>query len=257
MQESYHPKKYWSNVAERIDQRSDSSIAGDDSPFYRYKRMEFVKLLDQIRFENQQVLEIGPGPGANLMHIYKKNPSSLTGVDISKKMISIAKKRLEGMDISLVETDGESLPFNSESFDVVFSATVLQHNTEEVMMQKMLSEMCRVSRSKVCLFERIEKKLKGDHLCAGRTVETYASICEESGFNLVEKKFIQIEVSHWVSGAIRKGLNSKARREGEHLNALSIALQKISLPVTSLLDHLVKTERDLGMLVFERTNKGK
>jgi len=255
MQESYHPKKYWSDVAERIDQRTDTSIAGDDSPFYRYKRKEFLKLLDQLDFENQKILEIGPGPGANLLHIYAKNPSSLTGVDISKKMISIAGKRLKNMDISLEETDGESLPFDSESFDIVFSATVLQHNTDEEMMRKMLLEMCRVSRLKVCLFERIEKKQKGDHLCAGRTVDSYASICEAAGFKLIVKKFIQIEVSHWVSGTIRKGLNAEDRKEGEKLNTLSKALQKMSLPVTSLLDPLVKTERDLGMLIFERIKK--
>ena len=45
----YKPEKYWSQVAERIEDReSNNVIAGDDEPFYRYKRAEFLKLLSEI-----------------------------------------------------------------------------------------------------------------------------------------------------------------------------------------------------------------
>ena len=43
----YHPEKYWSEVGERIESREDAHnvIAGDDEPFYRYKREKFLGLL--------------------------------------------------------------------------------------------------------------------------------------------------------------------------------------------------------------------
>ena len=44
--EKYHPEPYWSEVADRIAERGDKNvIAGDDEPYYRYKRAEFLEML--------------------------------------------------------------------------------------------------------------------------------------------------------------------------------------------------------------------
>ena len=78
MSNSYHPEKYWSEVSELIKQRNDDNvIAGDDEPYYRYKRNRFLEILSTIDFNNKNVLEVGCGPGGNLIEVLKKNPKNL------------------------------------------------------------------------------------------------------------------------------------------------------------------------------------
>jgi len=251
--EKYHPEKYWSQVGQRIEERENGKniIAGDDEPYYRYKRKEFLKLLNEYGFENKSVLEIGHGPGGNLIEIHKHKPKRLSGVDISEQMVKLAKNKIPA-GIEVQKINGTELPFADEEFEIVFTATVLQHNTDEKMLKKIMKELSRVSKDKVLLFERIENSIKGDDLCLGRPVEYYASIMNDYGFKLKSTKFINIRSSYYVSGAIRKGLNSKSRKEGEHLNKTSEILQKISLPLTGIADKLFKSDKDIGRLEFER-----
>jgi len=253
LEKKYNPEEYWSEIGSRIGGREDKNIiAGDDSPFYRYKRKEFLKLLHEVPFQNCKVLEIGGGPGGNLLEVMKHKPTQLHDADISAEMLALAKKNTAGHDISFTKTNGTQLPFDDESFDIVFSATVLQHNTDPDMMKALLKEMCRVSTDKVIIFERIEKRLKGDDLCMGRPIEYYAKVPLANGFNLDDSKFINIQASYLVSGAARKLLNPPSREEGQKLSALAKIVQSISLPITSVLDKVFPAKRDLARLTFVR-----
>ncbi len=248
----YHPEPYWSGVAKRIKSREgENVIAGDDEPFYRYKRKQFLKMLHAVDFTGKSILEIGSGPGGNLKEIWTKKPSRLTGADISAEMISLAKSHLNS-NIELVKIDGTSLPFQDQEFDYVFTATVLQHNTKEEMLKKIMAELCRVSKEKIFLFERIEPKIKGDDLCYGRPVEYYEEICNQHGFELQSKSFINIRVSYFISGIIRKIFGKKRRIEGEPYRKSVIILQKITLPVTKLLDKVFVSKKDVARLEFKR-----
>ena len=230
---TYNPETYWSEVAERIQERGDGNVvAGDDSPYYRYKRERFLAMLNGVVFSNKKVMEIGHGPGGNLAEVLKHKPKGLTGVDISDNMIALAKENLNSDKVSFYKTDGVTIGYPDQSLDVVFSATVLQHNSDEEMMKAMFREMHRVSSDKVIIFERIEKTLKGDELCVGRPVQYYEDIAKECGFKLKEASFINIQVSYLVCGVIRKVFNPGSRIEGEQLNGFSVFLQKDTLPIT-------------------------
>ncbi len=248
----YHPEEYWSEVARRIKSRQGKNvIAGDDEPFYRYKRKKFLQLLNSVDFKNKSVLEIGCGPGGNLQEIWKQSPKRLAGADISEEMIGLSRNKLPN-EIELVKIDGTTLPFKNKEFDYVFTATVLQHNTDEEMMKKILTEVCRVSKEKVFLFERIEKKIIGDELCVGRPVAFYESICNNNGFKLLDTKFINIRVSYVVCGIIRKVLSPKSRKEGEPLSKFATFLQQIKIPFTIQLDKIFKSKTDVAKLEFMR-----
>ena len=248
----YHPEPYWSDVAKRIKARKGKNvIAGDDEPFYRYKRERFLDLLNEVDFAGKTVLEIGSGPGGNLKALLSKSPKSLTGVDISPDMVELAKSNLPP-EVNIIKVNGTQLPFDDQSFDYVFTATVLQHNTDEVMLKQLMAELCRVAKEKVFLFERIEDTIMGDELCYGRPVSYYAGICKQHGFELASSKWINIRTSYYVSGAIRKGLNPKTRVEGEPLNGISNFLQNITLPITRQLDKVFTSQKDVARLEFRR-----
>ena len=250
--QDYHPEDYWSEVGKRIAERETGNvIAGDDEPYYRYKRNRFLEMFHAIPFKGKSVLEIGNGPGGNLIEVWKHQPSRLTGVDISAEMVALAKKNVpEGIEI--IKINGTELPFADQTFDIVFTSTVLQHNTDEKMLYQIIEELCRVSKDKVYLFERIEKEITGDELCLGRPVSYYANIMIENDFKLIREEFINIRSSYYVSGAIRKGLNPTTRKEGEPLNKLSLYLQNLTLPITKQLDKIFTSKKDIAKLTFER-----
>ncbi len=257
MAKKYHPEEYWTEVGERIASRNDENvIAGDDEPYYRYKRKNFLKMLRSVDFNGKSVLEIGCGPGGNLIEVIVQKPASLAGADISQQMVELARKNVpRESGIEIIKINGTSLPFDDRSFDIVFTATVLQHNTDEEMLKKIMAEISRVSAGEVYLFERIENTVKGDDLCLGRPVKYYSGIMQESGFVLASKEFINIRTSYFVCGAIRKGLNPKDRQEGEPLSRLSTFLQRITLPVTGVFDKLIRSDKDIAKLHYVRDQR--
>lgn len=250
----YHPEPYWSAVADRIKNRGNNNvIAGDDEPFYRYKRARFLAMLNSVDFKNKSVLEIGHGPGGNLLEIKKKSPSRLTGVDISDAMIVLATENTNN-EVELVKINGTQLPFEDKEFDIVFSATVLQHNSDDEMMRALLAEMCRVSSNEVFLFEKVDSKIVGDDLCYARPVEYYHKLVQEKGFKLDNTRYINIRSSYYVCGAIRKIFNKSSRTEGEPLSTFSIWLQIITLPITKILDRIFTSKKDVTKMGFRRNS---
>jgi ubiquinone/menaquinone biosynthesis C-methylase UbiE len=248
---SYHPEPYWSEVAKRIAGRKGRSvIAGDDEPYYRYKRERFLELLHSVDFYSKKVLELGPGPGGNLSEVLKQNPVELHGADISQDMIDLATRHLTDPRVHLTKIDGQNLPFENGAFDIVFTATVLQHNTDEDMLRHILSEICRVSKDQVVLFEMVAPQVTGDELCMSRPPSFYAKICREHGFQLKEVQHINIYASYLLAGFTRKVLNPSSRKEGEPLTAFSRTIQRLGLPFTKQLDKVFKVRRDVAKLGF-------
>lgn len=255
MNQTYNPETYWDKVAENIASRNDLNIiAGDDEPYYRYKRKLFLELMDTIDFSQKDVLEIGSGPGGNLVYLLSKECKSITGVDISNQMVELSRKLIEGQGIQIIKTNGRDLPFEKNSFDITFTSTVLQHNTDENQLKEIVREICRVSGKEVILFERIENKLKGHERNLGRPVRYYADLFNDYGFILKQTKSLQIQVSYYACGLIRKAFNLKSRKEGEPLSKTSIVLEKLILPLTMFLDKFTPSSRDLSLLKFERKN---
>src|SRR5690606_28670634 len=146
MKQKYHPEEYWTTVAKRIKSRENGKnvIAGDDEPYYRYKRVRFLKLLHSIDFSNKSVLEVGCGPGGNLLDILQHTPLNRVGIDISNEMVASAKDK-RPVEAYIIKISGTKLPFEDNPCDTVFTGTVLQHSTDERMLQDIMAEKCRVS----------------------------------------------------------------------------------------------------------------
>ncbi|MBI5858957.1 MAG: class I SAM-dependent methyltransferase [Sphingobacteriales bacterium] len=250
------PEPYWDAIAERVKKRSSHSLlAGDEGPFYEYKRANFLKLLHSIEFENKTVLEVGSGPGSNLVEVYALDPKELFGVDISTKMIEISKNVIGKRKINLFKIDGRHLPFPDRKFDLSFTSTVLQHITDEKMLVELTANLCRVTQTDIYLFERVKKRKIKNESNTGRTIQEYETLFKSNFFYLTETRFLFTGISGFVCGGVRWLFNRCNRKEGEPETRFSVFLQRFALWFTKWMDKVFKAKGDLAMLHFTtRTN---
>jgi SAM-dependent methyltransferase len=249
---TYNPRTYWTNIAERIHERSPHNfIAGDDSPLGRYKRSLFLENFRTIDFVNKSVLEVGCGPGGNLDVVKNATPKRLVGCDISEKMIELARENIQGVELFII--DGSTLPFEDKTIDITFTVTVLHHNFE--MLEGLLKDICRVTSEKIILFEDTANKLTTKESYIRRPISHYQSIIEKHGFKLTQIYYINDFCSYWAARIISKAVNSH-RKEGEPLVPVEISCQKLCLPIAKLGDKLFKSKQGLTKIVFETDTSG-
>lgn len=111
---------------------------------YRYEKEPHILInLDRIDFKNKKVLEIGLGQGADGEQIVRRG-GIYTGVDLTEESVKRTKMRFALRDLPSEEiTQGSALrlPFDDNSFDIVFSHGVLHHIPE---IEKAQREIRRV-----------------------------------------------------------------------------------------------------------------
>jgi ubiquinone/menaquinone biosynthesis C-methylase UbiE len=90
-----------------------------------------------------QVLDVGCGTGTGLLP-YLQAGCRVSGVDVSAAMLAKATERL-GQRADLHHTDGRSLPFSSDHFDLVMTTMVL-HEVPSAERRGFLMEMGRVAK---------------------------------------------------------------------------------------------------------------
>jgi ubiquinone/menaquinone biosynthesis C-methylase UbiE len=93
----------------------------------------------------RDVLEVGVGMGADHVEWARSRPRRLAGVDLTPRAIEWTQRRLAvaGLTSELRTADAEHLPFDDESFDVVYSWGVLHHTPDTAAA---LREVHRVLR---------------------------------------------------------------------------------------------------------------
>lgn len=90
-----------------------------------------------------KVLDVGCGPGILLSRLAPTG-SQLFGVDCCPEMITEAKRRTAGTGVELMLGTAENLPFEDQTFDVVFALGVLEY-LDDLMTG--LREIERVAKS--------------------------------------------------------------------------------------------------------------
>ena len=103
-----------------------------------------LEVMEFAGHKDQDLLEIGAGIGTDLSQ-FARNGARVTDLDLSAGHMAHAKENFElrGLNARFVHHDAERLPFDDNSFDVVYSNGVLHHtpNTRQVV-----SEIKRVLR---------------------------------------------------------------------------------------------------------------
>lgn len=94
---------------------------------------------------NGKVLEIAPGPGYFCMELARLGSYQITGLDISKSFVEIARKNAAeaGLNIDFREGNASALPFADNTFDFIFCQAAFKNFSQPVMA---IAEMYRVLR---------------------------------------------------------------------------------------------------------------
>lgn len=251
-------ESYWSKVAQRIKARDKNAfVAGDDTPYFRYKRAKFLKrFLDAIDCTSRIILELGCGPGGNLLYIAQtQSPEKLIGVDISQPMIDLAAENLGSCAVAtqLLKSDGVVLPVPDQSVDTSFTSTVLHHNTDGDTFKGLVRELCRVTRTSVIVMENTgHEGVSGSGSYIARRVDVYESVFAEHGFRLSDCAYLNTKVSRYGHAFIDRIFPPGKHDEGAPFRRLPQLLVTAFLPVTRILDRCFADKYDMTKMVFLR-----
>ena len=89
---------------------------------------EYAHIADYFDTPLSSLLDIGCGTGLELASIYRKFPNvQITGIDLSKEMMSKLKEKYSDKNIDLILADYFEYPFEQEKYDAALSFETLHH----------------------------------------------------------------------------------------------------------------------------------
>ncbi|WP_129715251.1 bifunctional 2-polyprenyl-6-hydroxyphenol methylase/3-demethylubiquinol 3-O-methyltransferase UbiG [Pedobacter sp. SYP-B3415] len=80
--------------------------------------------------KGKSVLDLGCGYGWHCIYAAEQGASRVVGIDLSEKMIAVAKSKSKDLPITYIQTAIEDFDRESSSFDVVFSSLALHYLPE-------------------------------------------------------------------------------------------------------------------------------
>lgn len=125
--------------------------------FYQKQKQRYREIVRHAARElnlvgNESILDVGCGTGA-LCSVLHEAGFSVTGVDPAQNMLAVAKRQPENEDIRFLQADAlEQLPFADKSFDLSI-ASYVAHGLQKSERMKLYSEMRRITKEKVILFD--------------------------------------------------------------------------------------------------------
>ena len=117
-----------------------------DTQYSEEQEAKITTIKQNLRLKaNSTVLDLGCGTGLLIKHFVDKT-KFYVGVDISRELLKHAKGKAKSFpDSTLVLADADNLPFPDQTFDVVFTVTLLQNMPDP---NTTLAEINRVSKAK-------------------------------------------------------------------------------------------------------------
>lgn len=127
----------------------------------------FVERLAELVSDEQALaIDLGAGPADIPVRLARARPGwKIVAVDASAAMLSFAEERIEDEDlagrIELRLADAKKTPFDEDTFDVVFSNSILHHLTDVAAFWR---EVIRIARPGAFVFLRdlIRPATRGD-----------------------------------------------------------------------------------------------
>jgi ubiquinone/menaquinone biosynthesis C-methylase UbiE len=144
----------------------------------------------------QRVLDIGCGNGATAVFIVQDYSCNVTGIDSSDSMVAFSRAKAAERNLSnqvqVLNANGERLPFENNSFDVVLSECAFSLMSDQ---EEAASEIWRVLKPEgwfiltdIILKGKAEQEFTNKTalpfcLAGSRSVEDYFHLFNQTGFN--------------------------------------------------------------------------
>lgn len=128
------------NDYDKFAEKRQQDLINGMKPSHRFVEKPMMKSMVS-NLKNKKVLMLGCGTGeeSKLLETFGASSNQLTGIDISNKSIEIAKRTYP--DIEFVVGDMNELPFESDSFDFVYSSLAVHYSATP---EKTYKEVYRV-----------------------------------------------------------------------------------------------------------------
>ncbi|MDQ6757659.1 MAG: class I SAM-dependent methyltransferase [Bacteroidota bacterium] len=183
-------------------------ISGADSFYFAEMK---IKLLQHFeRNEHLKILDVGCGDGTTEIFINKYfSEWKITAIDISEKSIEEAGNK--NINCVFQVYDGKSIPFEDESFDIVFMAGVL-HHVDFSLHNDLIKQIKRVLKNegRLYLFEHNPFNPLTKHLVKTCEFDTDAKLLKSSYTKgLLKKNDFKIDKKEFIIFFPRKGILSK------------------------------------------------
>lgn len=141
--------KYWNKAScgtEFINTEKYSKQYFEDIENFRYKiEPEIFSFAQFSRFRDKKILEVGVGAGTDFIQ-WVRSGAKAHGIDLTQEAINNTEKRLKIYGLlaeKLQVADAENLPYDNNSFDLVYSWGVIHHSPDTI---KCLKEIIRVTK---------------------------------------------------------------------------------------------------------------
>jgi ubiquinone/menaquinone biosynthesis C-methylase UbiE len=131
----------------------DIGIGGMAAHWYdkntkKYRMLEMKQYADEVASQlrdGSAILEVAPGPGYLAIELAKLGKFWITGLDVSKDFVEIARRNAKnaGVPVDFQQGSASEMPFEDSSFDFIVCTAAFKNFKEP---SKALSEMYRVLR---------------------------------------------------------------------------------------------------------------
>ncbi|RWK08688.1 class I SAM-dependent methyltransferase [Mesorhizobium sp.] len=140
--------------ADEYHQQHAASIrlSGEDPEFFhRYKISDVAQKLSEAGIAPKKILDFGAGVGNSLGPMLEAFPkASIVLLDPSVRSLEVARGRYPGQ-AEFRQFDGQRIPFEDDTFDLVFAACVFHHIPESLHVP-LFVEIRRVMASGASFF---------------------------------------------------------------------------------------------------------
>jgi len=133
-------RRYWNARIHDLEMTSHPPGTAEffaDLDEYRFDKLRYLpRVVDFDGFAGQSLLEVGCGIGTDLVR-FARGGARATGIDLASTSIELARTNLalHGFDdVEVRVADGEAMPFDDATFDVVYAHGVLQYTADAARM---------------------------------------------------------------------------------------------------------------------------
>jgi len=125
-----------------VEKYDIESYYSESNPVIRYVEKRRVSLVLKLLSpqENEKIFEVGCGAGHVLQGV---SVGQLYGIDLSERMLSLARKRL-GDKVELKKCNAGKIDYPDDFFDKIICTEVLEHTLDPIAV---LREIKRVARA--------------------------------------------------------------------------------------------------------------